>query len=71
MNLYVGSPLRRRLRSSGASATPMNASVSALRFFFGVTPGRGDARVGMTILRAPHRLPVVLNPEAVARHHIA
>ncbi|MCH8996916.1 MAG: tyrosine-type recombinase/integrase [Proteobacteria bacterium] len=55
------------MRSSGASATSMNASVSALRFFFGVTLGRGDAQVGMTTVREPHKLPVVLSPEEVAR----
>ena len=31
------------MRSIGASATGMNAAVSALRFFFGVTLGRNDA----------------------------
>ncbi len=36
------------MRSSGASATAMNASVSALRFLFGGTLGRGDANPGMT-----------------------
>jgi site-specific recombinase XerD len=56
-----------RMRSNGASATAMNAAVSALRFFFGVTLGRGDAQVGMTTVREPHRLPVVLSPEEVAR----
>jgi len=45
----------------------MNTAVSALRFFFGVTPGRGDAQVGMTTVREPHKLPVVLSPEEVAR----
>jgi site-specific recombinase XerD len=55
------------MRSSGASATSMNAAVSALRFFFGVTLGRGDAQAGMTTVREPHRLPVVLSPEEVAR----
>ena len=39
------------MRSSGASATSMNTAVSALRFFFGVTLGRGDAQVGMTTVR--------------------
>jgi len=56
-----------RMRSSGASATSMNTAVSALRFFFGVTLGRGDAQVGMTTVREPHKLPVVLSPEEVAR----
>ena len=55
------------MRSSGASATSMNAAVSALRFFFGVMLGRGDAQAGMTTVREPHRLPVVLSPEEVAR----
>jgi site-specific recombinase XerD len=55
------------MRSSGASATTMNAAVSALRFFFGVTLGRNDANQGMTTLREPSKLPVVLSPEEVAR----
>ena len=41
------------MRSIGASATSMNAAVSALRFFFGVTLGRGDAQAGMTSGREP------------------
>jgi site-specific recombinase XerD len=45
----------------------MNTAVSALRFFFGVTLGRGDAQVGMTTVREPHKLPVVLSPEEVTR----
>ena len=55
------------MRSNGASAASMNSAVSALRFFFGVTLGRGDAQVGMTTVREPRRLPVVLSPEEVAR----
>ena len=55
------------MRSEGASATTMNHAVSALRFFFGVTLGRGDAEVGMTTVRVPQRLPVVLSPGEVAR----
>jgi site-specific recombinase XerD len=55
------------MRSEGASATTMNAAVSALRFLFGVTLGRGDAQAGMTTVREPRRLPVVLSPEEVAR----
>ncbi len=38
-----------------------------MRFFFGVTLDRGDAAVGMTHVRVPHRLPVILSPEEVAR----
>jgi len=41
------------MRSQGATATSMNAAVSALRFFFGVTLGRGDAQTGMTTVREP------------------
>jgi site-specific recombinase XerD len=55
------------MRSNGATATTMNAAVSALRFFFGVALGRGDANVGMTTVREPRRLPVILSPEEVAR----
>jgi len=55
------------MRSNGASATAMNSAVSALRFFFGVTLGRGDAQVGMTTVREPRRLPVILSPEEVRR----
>jgi site-specific recombinase XerD len=55
------------MRSQGATATTMNAAVSALRFFFGVTLGRGDAQTGMTTVREPRRLSVILSPEEVAR----
>ncbi len=41
------------MRSGGASATSMNAAVSAWRFFFGVTLGRSDAQAGMTTVREP------------------
>ncbi len=55
------------MRSEGASATSMNAAVSALRFFFRVTLDRGAAQVGMTTVREPRRLPVILSPQEVAR----
>ena len=55
------------MRSIGASATLMNAVVSALRFFFGVTLGRGDAQGGMTTVREPKQLPVVLSPQEKER----
>jgi site-specific recombinase XerD len=55
------------MRSQNASATSMNAAVSALRFFFGVTLGRADAQTGMTTVREPRRLSVILSPEEVAR----
>lgn len=56
-----------QMRLDGASPTTMNTAVSALRFFFGVTLGRGDAEIGMTTVRMPRKLPVVLSPEEVAR----
>ncbi len=55
------------MRSGGASATTMNAAVSALRFLFTVTLGRNDAQAGMTTVRESRRLPVILSPEEVAR----
>ncbi len=55
------------MRSAGASAASMNTAVSGLRFLFGVTFGRDDAAVGMTGVREPRKLPVVLSPEEVAR----
>ncbi len=55
------------MRSSGASATSMNAAVSASRFFFTVTLGRGDAQAWMTTVREPRKLPVVLSPREVTR----
>ena len=65
-----GEELRRyqlHMRSTGTSATGMNAAVSALRFFFGVTLGRGDAQVAMTTVREPKKLSVVLSPGEVTR----
>ena len=56
-----------QMRSRGASATSMNAAVSALRFFFGVTLGRKDANDAMITVREPRKLPVILSPEEVAR----
>ena len=55
------------MRSSGASATAMNTAVSALRFFFTVSLGRNDAQTGMTTVREPRKLPVILSPEEVTR----
>src|SRR5262249_57556600 len=49
-----------QMRLEGASATTMNAAVSALRFFFGVTLGRGPAHPRLTTLPAPPTLPPAL-----------
>ncbi|MDD9914632.1 MAG: site-specific integrase [Rhodospirillaceae bacterium] len=55
------------LRMSGATATTINSAVSALRFFFAVTLDRNDASVGLTTVRQPRKVPVVLSPDEVAR----
>ncbi len=55
------------MRSGGVSPVSINAAVSALRFFFRVSLGRNDALSGMTTVREPRRLAVVLSPEEVAR----
>ncbi|NQW11594.1 MAG: site-specific integrase [Alphaproteobacteria bacterium] len=55
------------MRSAGASASSMNSAVSGVRFFFAVTLGRTDAAVGMTGVREPHKLPVLLSPAEIGR----
>jgi site-specific recombinase XerD len=55
------------LRSGGVSPTSINATVSALRFFFTVTLGRRAAAQWMTTVREPRRLPVILSGQEVAR----
>src|SRR5688500_15153517 len=55
------------LASSGVAAPSLNATVTALRFFFAVTLGRSDVTDRMPFVREPRKLPVVLSPEEVAR----
>jgi integrase/recombinase XerD len=55
------------LSASGMSAPSLNATVTALRFFFTVTLGRSRATERMPFVREPRKLPVVLSPEEVAR----
>ena len=45
----------------------MNATMTALRFFFTVTLGRKDVVDRIPFAREPRRLPVVLSPDEVAR----
>ena len=45
----------------------MNATMTALKFFFGVTIGRPDIVDGIPFAREPRKLPVVLSPDEVAR----
>jgi integrase/recombinase XerD len=55
------------LASTGITTPKLNAAVSALRFFFGVTLGRQDVTERLPFVREPRKLPVVLSPEEVAR----
>ena len=55
------------LASSGVSAGSLNATVTALRFFFQVTLAQGAATARMTFVREPRKLPVVLSMQEVAR----
>jgi integrase len=45
----------------------MNATMTALKFFFGVTLGRRDVVDGIPFAREPRKLPVVLSTDEVAR----
>jgi site-specific recombinase XerD len=45
----------------------VNQTACALRFFYGVTLGRADARERIVAAREPQRLPVVLSGEEVVR----
>ncbi len=45
----------------------VNQTVCALRFFYGVTLGRGDARERIVAAREPQRLPEVLSGEEIVR----
>ncbi len=52
---------------SGVGVGALNSAVTALRFFFKVTLGRGDIEKHTQIAREPRKLPVVLSPEEAAR----
>ena len=58
---------RLHLASSGAGTPKINATVSALRFFFNVTLDRPDLAKHLSFMREPRKVPVVLSPEEVAR----
>ena len=55
------------LASSNLGVPSINATMTALRFFFKVTLRRGDVTEDIAFIREPRRLPVVLSPEEVAR----
>jgi len=52
---------------TGVRAPSINGSVSARRFFFTVTLDRPEMGRHLTLVREPHKIPVVLSPEEVAR----
>ena len=55
------------LQRDGCSVTTVNGHATALRFFLRVTLGKPDRLERLPTMRVPRRLPVVLNPEEVAR----
>ena len=56
-----------RLVKNGISSISLNATITALRFFFQVTLDRADAMAKMSSVHVPHTLPVVLSREEAAR----
>jgi len=54
------------LATIGVGVPTLNHTVSALRFFFKVTLGRGEIENHTQIAREPRKLPVILSPEEVA-----
>jgi site-specific recombinase XerD len=52
---------------TGVRAPSINGSVAALRFFFTVTLDHPEMTRHLTFVREPHKIPVVLSPEEVAR----
>ena len=55
----------------GISRISLNRTITALRFFFGVTLDRAEAMAKMNSVREPRTLPVVLSREEVARLNAA
>src|SRR5262249_749919 len=55
------------LSESGAHTPKINATVSALRFFFDVPLDRADLGKQMTFIYEPRKVPVVLSPDEVRR----
>ncbi len=55
------------LVDQGTSAITINATITGLKFFFDVTLGRGELMAKMHPVRVPHKLPVVLSRDEVAR----
>ena len=58
---------RLHLASRGAGTPKINATVSALRFFFKVTLDRPELAKHLSFMREPRKVPVVLSQQEVAR----
>jgi integrase/recombinase XerD len=55
------------LVETGISRISLNHTITALRFFFGVTLDHAEVMAKMSSVREPRKLPVVLSREEVAR----
>ena len=55
------------LVETGTSSILLNGTITALRFFFGVTLDHAEVVAKMSSVREPRKLPVVLSREEVAR----
>jgi integrase/recombinase XerD len=55
------------LTENHVGAPTINGTVTALRFFFGVTLDRADVTKPLTFVAEPRKIPIVLSPEEVAR----
>ena len=55
------------LTETGVRPPTINNTVSALRFFFGVTVDRPEVTRPLTFVAEPRKIPVVLTPEEVTR----
>jgi integrase/recombinase XerD len=55
------------LVDAGTSPITLNATITGLKFLFDVTLGHSDVLAKMQSVRVPHKLPVVLNKQEVAR----
>jgi len=55
------------LVDSRTSAITLNATITGLKFLFDVTLGHGDVLAKMQSVRVPHKIPVILNKQEVAR----
>jgi len=55
------------LVDEGTSAITLNATITGLKFLFDVTLGHGDVLAKMQSVRVPHKIPVILSKQEVAR----